>query len=328
LINKKIWVTWESQRRNKSLSKKLDAKYFELITNKPGYIRYPVNIFKTLLIFLKEWPQYIFVQNPSLVLALFSVVFGKLVNIPIIVDAHNAGIYPFEGTSNFFNILARYIFRNASLTLVTNVYLAEYVRENGGHVFVLPDPLPDFPKTEKIAHSKSTYSILFICTWAVDEPYLEVIKAAEYIDKSITINITGNYKKKEIQNIESSISENINLTGFLPDEDYISLLYSSDIIIDLTTRENCLVCGAYEGVACGTPLILSDKRILKEYFYMGAVFTKNNCEEISTSITYAIDNLEHLRYEIKQLRNELIKQWDSNLIYFETELHNLSPTKS
>lgn len=321
--NKRIWVTWESQRRNKSLSKKLSAKYFEFTTNKPGFIRYPLNLFRTLLIYIKEQPQLIFVQNPSIILALFSVIFGKVINIPIIVDAHNAGIYPFEGTSNFFNKVAKYIFCNASLTLVTNVYLADYVRENSGHVFVLPDPLPDLPTTEKVIHSKSTHSILFICTWATDEPYLEVIKAARYIDKSITIYITGKVKKNEIQEIESSISENIIFTGFIPDDEYIALLHSCDIIIDLTTRENCLVCGAYEGVGCETPLILSNKRILIEYFYKGAVYTENNYRDISKSITHAIDNLEHLNNEIRQLHNELTAQWRTTLVHLEAELAKL-----
>jgi glycosyltransferase involved in cell wall biosynthesis len=317
---KRIWITWESQRRNKSLSKKLNAKYFEVITNKPSFIRYPINLIKTLFIFLKEQPQQIFVQNPSIVLALFSVVFSKIMHSPIIVDAHNAGVYPLEGTSDFFNTLAKYIFSNASLTLVTNTYLADYVRKNGGDAFVLPDPLPDFPIPENIIQNKSSHSVLFICTWAVDEPYLEVIKAAQHIDKSITINITGNVKEKEIQKIISPIAENINFTGFLPDNDYISLLYSSDIIIDLTTRENCLVCGAYEGVSCEKPLILSDKKILKEYFYKGVVFTENNDMNIAESINYAITNLDNLNDEVKQLRYELTSKWESDLVNLEGEL--------
>ncbi len=322
--NKKIWVTWETQRRNISLSKKLDAKYFEVITNKPGIIRYPTNLIKTLLIFLREQPQLIFVQNPSIILALFSVLYGKIANLPVIVDAHNAGVYPLEGASRFFNTIANVIFRKASLTLVTNDFLSDYVGERGGNAFVLPDPLPDFPSPNKEAQNKSGHSVLFICTWAIDEPYLEVIKAAQHIDESITINITGKVREKELQKIKAPIATNINFTGFLPDDEYIELLHFSDIIIDLTTRENCLVCGAYEGVASETPLILSDKKILKDYFYKGVVFTENDCINISRNINLAIENLEHLKRDIKHLKCELTEKWQANMVKLESELARIS----
>lgn len=321
--NKRIWITWESQRRNKSLSKKLNAKYFEILTNKPWFIRYPVNLLKTLFIYRREQPHLIFVQNPSIVLALFSVLYGKFFNVPVVVDAHNAGVYPLEGASTCFNKIAIYIFRKASLTLVTNASLSEYVHENGGSAFVLPDPLPEFPVPKKITQNNSTYSVLFICTWAADEPYLEVIKSAQNLDDSITIHITGKVREKELQKIQSLVARNINFTGFLPDEDYIALLYSSDIIIDLTTRENCLVCGAYEAVTSETPLILSDKRILREYFYKGVVFTDNNYIDISNNINYAINNHARLSQEIQQLKSELIEQWKTKLIALEIDLNKV-----
>jgi len=320
--NKRIWLTWEIQRRNISLSERLNAEYFPIISNKNRLIKYPVNIIKTLFLYLNKRPGLIFVQNPSIVLSLLTIIFGKIYSIPVIMDAHNAGVYPLEGKFKLLNCLAIYLFRNASLVIVSNKYLAKYVKKNRGNAFDLPDPLPHFYGCNIVKNNGIGQVILFICTWAADEPYLEVIKAAEHIDKSIKVFITGNSKGKEKQ-ATTDLSENIVLTGFLPDEKYISLLASCDIVIDLTTRDNCLVCGAYEGIEFGKPLILSNKKALKEYFYKGVVFTENNETEIASSITYAIKNLEYLIREINELKVEIKDRWEMKLEKLEKEIEKL-----
>ena len=58
-------------------------------------------------------------------------------------------------------------------------------------------------------------------------------------------------------------------------DEYVSMLYSVDATIDLTNRENCLVCGAYESVAAGKPMILSKTQALMEYFNKGAVYVEH-----------------------------------------------------
>lgn len=321
---RRIWVTWESQRRNKTLSKKLNAKYYEIISSEIRLLKYPVNIIITIYIYFKEKPHLVFVQNPSIILSLMTILFGKLVNVPIIIDAHNAGVYPLDGRSNLLKYLAIYLFRNAALTIVSNTYLADYVNQFKGKAVILPDPLPEFTqsyKAEIVDHKRRT--VVFICTWASDEPYIEVIKAALYIDKSITIYITGNSKGKE-KNAGIDMPDNIILTGFISENEYISLLCTSDIIIDLTTRDNCLVCGAYEGVELEKPLILSNKRALKEYFYKGAIFTDNNSHDIAKSIDFAFSKIKLLRNEILELKKLIKQEWKIYLNNLETELNNLS----
>ena len=106
---------------------------------------------------------------------------------------------------------------------------------------------------------------------------------------------------------------NITLTGYLSEDKYISLLLSCDVVIDLTTRENCLVCGAYEAVEAEKPLISSNTIALNEYFYQGVVFTENNYKDIANSINYAFNNLGTLQREIKNLKREINDKWNSYL---------------
>jgi len=316
---KRIWVTWEVQIRNKTLSNAVGAELFEIISAYPRYIKYPLNIYNTLSIFYLHKPDIIFVQNPSFVLAVISVIFGKLRSVPVIVDSHNAGVFPLDGKSSLLNRLAILLARITDITLVSNAYLAEYLICNGGRAQIMPDPLPVFDNKNCTIDDPVKKDALFVCTWAEDEPYLELIKAAKLIDSEIKIHVTGNPKSK-LKNLMDKIPANIVLTGYLSDSDYKKMLSSCDIVIDLTNRENCLVCGAYEAVAMEKPLIVSDTVALKEYFYQGTVYTDNSASNIADSIRTAYQNLDRLRIEVRQLKSEIKIAWPEYLQQLESRL--------
>ena len=65
----RLWITWEVQRRNRSMSKVLGAELYELVLVAPFWWRYPVLVIKTINLIWRTRPQIIFSQNPSLVLA-------------------------------------------------------------------------------------------------------------------------------------------------------------------------------------------------------------------------------------------------------------------
>ena len=140
----RVWISWETHRRNQTASKALGAKLFEIDYQTSGLTRYLRAIIKTVFLLFKERPRLIFAQNPSMVLAVLALQFGRLSRTPVIIDAHNAGLHPFDGEKPWANRLARHIIQSAALTIVTNSGLAEYVKENGGRPAVLPDPLPNF----------------------------------------------------------------------------------------------------------------------------------------------------------------------------------------
>src|SRR5262245_25632217 len=95
--SQRIWITWETQRRNRTLSEKVDAELYEIDIHAHRLLRYPLSLIKTLAILLRRRPRLLFVQNPSLVLALFAVIYGRVFCKLVVVDAHNAGLFPAEG---------------------------------------------------------------------------------------------------------------------------------------------------------------------------------------------------------------------------------------
>jgi len=310
----KIWITWEIQRRNKSLSKEVGAKLFEITSYKSRFRRYPGQILCTLRIIKENRPLILFVQNPSILLASLAVTIKKLYGIKtVVVDAHNAGLFPVEGRSRILNGLSKYIIRKADITLVTNVKLADHVRDVGGRPLVMPDPLPVFNNAETCAldekHTKRRAT--FICTWSEDEPYDELIKAAACFENSMEFFVTGKYPANMAVRI---LPDNVNLTGYLGDNAYICLLRSSDFIIVLTTRENCLNCGAYESVSLERPLILSDTEALRSYFSKGVVYSQNNATDLRYAIQRMLDNLAQETSDISQLKIELARNWQGCMV--------------
>jgi len=306
----KIWITWENQRRNRSTSKELGFKLYEVICDSNRFLRYPISIYKTFQIIAKERPVVVAVQNPSLILVTTSLIYRKLFGFILVVDSHNAGIKPFEGKKWWANLLAKLAIRGADLTIVTNDLLADYVKKIGGKAAILPDPIPDLACEKSIQKSRNEQSIDVVCisSWADDEPYLEVIKAASILPPNIRIHLTGKSRDKE-KKYSGDFPGNIILTGFLSDKDYITLLCNADLTMVLTTRDDCMVCGAYESIAVCKPLILSDTPVLRSYFGDHAYYTDNYANAIADKIMYVIQTADLKHQDNCKSKEELKIKW-------------------
>jgi glycosyltransferase involved in cell wall biosynthesis len=293
------WITWEVQIRNRSMAKALGVPLFEILSNKSRILKYPELVCKTLKVIRAQKVKILFVQNPSIVLSFLAVVLKSIFKLTVIVDAHNAGIYPLEGRNKFLNFIARFISKKADYVIVSNTYLADVVRGWAGEPLVIPDPIPKLQliSTNEIKSGKPY--VFFVCTWADDEPFQAVIEAAKMVD--VDIYFTGNYKKFFKDGVPD-IPSNVKLLGFVSEERYIEYFHHSIIAMDLTTRENCLVCGAYEALALKKPMVLSDSLVNRELFSQGFVYTANTSEAIGKSILAALDEHTELENKISELK--------------------------
>ena len=307
---KGIWFTWEHQRRNLGISSALDFPLHQFDIHCNLTIRYLKSIHATYRTIKNEEPSIVVAQNPSLILALFVILYHKVGRYYPIIDAHNSGIYPFEGKSKIICSLANWLQQRASLTIVTNPMLKKIVEHNGGSAFVLPDAIPHIPEKLTNLQLEGKINLTCICTYSKDEPYREVIEASRLLPSEIHIYITGK-NRGDINT--TTLPDNVHLTGFIPEKTYWDQLSSSDVIIDLTLREDCLVCGAYEGVALGKPLILSNTNALKKYFSKGCVYTSPQKNDIYRAIIKATQNIKKLQEEIAALEKELKLDWQNRL---------------
>ena len=315
----RLWITWEIQRRNRSLSSALHADLHELISARSGLRRYLDLVRRTIRLLRQERPQIVFAQNPSIVLAVTAVMMSWLMGYRLIIDAHNAGLLPAEGRYPLLNAIAGFINRRAEQVIVTNETLRELLEEAGGRAFVLPDPIPQLPETgNSEAVGPHSFDILLVCSWSSDEPWQEVLKAAASLPEGIVIHITGNFRK--VITDEQIVPQNVRLTGFLSEEEYVAMLKDCDAIMVLTHREDCLVCGGYEAVAAGKPLLLSDTQALRDHFDAGCVYTVNDAGSIADAVADLQTHADSLREQIAELKQRLIVDMQQRITALEQEV--------
>lgn len=257
-----------------------------------------------MLVVFRERPRLLFIQCPSFVLGLWAVAVKRFAGFTLVVDLHTEAVEPFILSFPFYRALLRFIHRSADYCVVSNGALKAVVDRTGGKALILPDKLPALGGAAPA--SSPTPLVVFVCTYSPDEPYREVIAAARIIGPAVTVLVTG-HPRGFVP--DSPLPPHVRLTGFLSDAAYADLLRSADVLVDLTSAENCLLCGAYEAVALEKPLVTSDTRALREYFRLGTVYARHDPQSLASAIAYAMSNAARLSEEMRVLKRELSVSW-------------------
>jgi hypothetical protein len=305
MFNKKsVWITWENQIRNVSMSSRLSADYHPIIYSGNRLFRYLYCSVKTISLLSECKNKIVYAQNPSVVLAAITVFFRFLFGYKVVIDAHNTGIHH----SNWIvQKLCDFINGSADCVIVTNEGLAEFVKGLGGKPIILPDPLPAFDALKDFNITINHPSVFVISSWAEDEPVHEIFKVAEELPH-INFYISGKPKEHVLRGITAR-PENIHMTGYIPHEQYVEYLVGSNLLVDLTLKDDCLVCGAYEAISLSKPILLSDTLALRHYFGEYAQFTQNTAESISQNIMRIFDKIDYINKSCETESKKFEMRW-------------------
>jgi glycosyltransferase involved in cell wall biosynthesis len=315
-MNGVLALSWFEHRRTRELCTGLGIELVLLDTSRRGLWRYLLLSARTGALLAGRRPAVLMVQSPSLILSVLSLMLRPAFGHRLIVDAHNELVVPYEHPQPWIKWLSHWVIRRADLTIVTNTQLAEIVQRAGGRAFTLPDripvPMPGSPRTLGTA-----FNVVLIATFAKDEPIGAIFEAVHNVD--FDVFVTGNARKLDAD-VAARAPRNVHFTGFLADPDYWSLLRSADAIIDLTLKPDCLVCGAYEAIALGKPVLLSDNAASIELFGDGAVFTNNSPADIHRGLLRLRAERARLRVAAERKRSELIERWEVSAQHLRSEL--------
>jgi glycosyltransferase involved in cell wall biosynthesis len=238
-----------------------------------------------------------------------AIVLRPVFKYKLVVDAHNSGVFPEGAMARYLIPVSNWIQRKADITIVTNSDMAASVHAKAGRAVVLPDRLPDVDKSTELTLD-GRFNVVCVCKFRIDEPFKEVIRTAQLLPEDTVIYITGKYTGIVDAN---TLPANVCLTGFVPDATYWALLSSADLVMDLTLREGCLVCGAYEAVALSKPLILSNTKALRSYFNQGCVYVEPNSVSIAAGVIEARKKIESLREDMGGLKRRIEASWKEEL---------------
>lgn len=308
-----IWVTWERQTRNRSMANLLSARYVEYsCANK--WLRYFVLSIKTLSLFIRNKPEVIFFQNPSVVLGLVCVFYGSLFRKTfLIADYHNCAL---DVSSRLYAVNS-FIARRSRFVIVTNPSMESVVLKMGGKSISFPDPLPEVDGNQ-VTNAEQSKNIFFVTSWASDEPINEVLDAfidSELWRSGVTLLMTGRPKfPKLVHDKKHYESFGITFLGFVSEHDYWSLLSGAFFVIDLTTRDNCMVCGAYEALAVRRPLLLSNNQATTDYFGPGLIYTNNTKQDIQEKLSYMYSNIGFLNARVLETVGAVLVKQNENVL--------------
>lgn len=326
----KTWIAWETQRRSLSLSERLGAD-LKLFLHK-GRMRYPRCLADTAALLAKHRGEVVCVQNPSMILAAWAGALKGILGYTLVVDRHS-NFSHLAGTNvglkrRLSDLLSGFTLRRADLTIVTNRELADLVDRSGGRAFVLPDPFPDLsawrPKAEAAeARPRPVREVLFVSSWAFDEPIEAAIEACRRLKGEIVMKITGRVPAG-FRRMLRAAPENFVPTGFLSEDGFFTAMAESDAVMAVTQREATLVCGGYEGASLGKPLILGNSRALREYFDQGCVYTDGSAEDLADRIRDLMANLPAQREAIRGWHQRRSAEWDTRLAALQGALASLT----
>jgi glycosyltransferase involved in cell wall biosynthesis len=139
-------------------------------------------------------------------------------------------------------------------------------------------------------------SALFVCTYEIDEPYGAVFEASRTLARhGFTVYASGPYTRA---GLTPEAVPHVRLLGFVDRGIYEAYLHHVDVVLDFTTWEDCLVCGAYEAMAAGRPCVLSRTAALRGLFTHGTVFSSHDPADIAQAVLTAYETRGALAAQI------------------------------
>lgn len=244
------------------------------------------------------------------VIECFRLVHGR--KLRVAYDAHTGAIV--DGKWRWTLFLLRWALnRSDTALLVTVDALAEEVGPVGAPVFRLPDPWPRPPIVAGLEATEDDGrpTVFVINSYAPDEPLHEILEAARRLP-GVRFEISGDPGRRA-GGPPADLPDNVELTGFLPDPAYWVALRAADLAMVLTTRRLTMVCGAYEALAAGVPLVLSDHEHLRDYFGGPAVFARNDASGIVDAVEKGLRDREGLRLAIDPVIRRRELEWSGHL---------------
>ena len=325
-MSQAVWLSWENHRRSREMARALDIPFRVIDTSKGPFWRilYPaVPLIRSFFILLTIDARTVVVQNPSLLLTTLACLIKPIRRYYLVQDLHSYFSWdlPPGLRTMVYKALSRFCLRRADLTIGTNEPLKNVIEGMGARGYVLQDPIPAFAPMN--GHTPSDERrIVFICTYADDEPVDEVFAAARMLNGEAKFFVTGRIPK----GMKTwSVPPNVVLTDFLSETDYLKLLHNADGVLALTTREHTLLCGAYEALAFRKPLILSSKRALREYFGDSMIYVENDARSIAEGVRKLYSAKPFFDRHADDLSHKLEREWPARFEGLRTAVLNAAP---
>jgi glycosyltransferase involved in cell wall biosynthesis len=291
-----VWLSWHDSTRSRNLAGRLGVEFHAFTGFATGPLRHALGSLWTCERLLRLRPTTILLQSSFLLLLIVGAYKRLATPVFVVADCHNKALErrcpgPLSG---MFMWLKRWSFRQVDLTVVSNAAMLVPAHALAQAVLVLRDPLPrEFDQAG--ASSGLTPPrpyVLFPCSFESDEPVEVIIKTVELLSRrGIATVVTGD-DRGAWRTPDAGDLSLVSRPGFVPFPRYRDLVVSAAAIVVLTTDQRCLMCGAYEALAAGRPLIVSDTPTLRACFENAAAYVPNDPARILDAVVRCVAGAE------------------------------------
>ena len=307
---KVAFVAWMAyHRRSHLLAQHLGAtEYFIQYEPRSRVLRLPikyaVQAWRTWRALCQDQPDVVFVQNPPIFAVVVAFLYARRYDARYVIDSHTGAFLSPKWRWSLG--LHRLLSSGALATIVHNASQEQIMKQWGCRYLVIGFTPGSYPPGEPFALG-NRFNVAVVSSFLADEPIDLVFEAAALLPE-VSFYITGD-SRRIAQPLLTRKTDNTLLTGFLPYDRYVGLLRGVDAIMVLTTGNHTLLMGGFEAVSVGTPLIVSDWPVLRDYFSLGTVHVPNTAEGIREGVCLAQREQARLQQEILVLQERLQAEW-------------------
>lgn len=267
--------------------------------------KYLTQSIATLWVLVRTRPRVVFVMSPPIIACIPIMCYAALFRARWVIDAHSATFN--NARWQALQFLQKFLSRHAATTIVTTPHWQSLVQSWGARSDIVQDVPIAFAEASGFTPPPG-HNIAVVCTFTFDEPVETIFRAAAKAPE-VRFHMTGNAKRASREALALK-PENLHLTGFLPDSDYVALLKRCTAVMCLTTLDHTMQRGAYEAAYLGRPIITSDFGLLRSAFPVATVYVKDDPDAIAAGVRQMCANVGQYEQEAQQLRSAKLQNWE------------------
>jgi UDP-N-acetylglucosamine--N-acetylmuramyl-(pentapeptide) pyrophosphoryl-undecaprenol N-acetylglucosamine transferase len=320
-----VFVAWGAiAGRSHELAEALDADVLSCFppgtTRRPSApVRYLLSTVRTVGYLVSRRPRAVIVTNPPIIPALLAVAYARITGRVVVIDDH-PGAFGAQGyrIGELMEPLHRRLVPWARLCLVTDQSWVDLIERWGGRGLVLHEAPGDWvPHPARPVGDRP--NVLFVCTFAPDEPAVEVMHAAAQLPQ-VDFTITGDLARAP----DVQFGPNVRLVGFLDRSAYRLAVETADVVLTLTTEPTSAMRAAFEAVWAERVLVVNDWTLLQDLF-PHAVHVENTADSIALGVRKALEHHDQLVSAASAARQEQLERWEAQISALRDALDDSVP---
>ena len=311
----RIYIAWRTRVgrdigiRTRWLPVILRAKLY-LLTGAPPYLRQVAN---TVRVILWNKPKLVIAELPQGPLLLLLSILKFIFRFKLVVDVHTAFLVYDDWKGVLLNKPFTPLLQSADLIIVHNSEIFKLLPKRlTKRAILVYDP----PRKVIKSQDEGDY-ILLPASWRSDEPLEYILEEFLAANIKALLVVTGDYKRREHLYHKYRNAPRIVFTGYLSNEEYLTILSRAKAVIVVTTREYTLLSAGWEAIYAEKIAIVSETKTLKNLFRDTAIYFKPYTKG---SLARALKALEKSDISFYRLKIKLLKYWMSAKVLYQLRL--------